>query len=299
MALSTEKITLPREVAAAITTKTKDTSTIAKLSPSEPQLFADKDYMVFNGASEAEVIGEGEAKSSYEQPMTTVSSKRLKLVTTTRVTDELEWADEDNQLEILTAIQADQAAAIGRALDYIVFHGFDPKKRTAIAGMTGLVTSGVQVTATGKHVNDVDLLADAVNEEYNITGVALSKTWASALRKERVAATGARLYPEIPLNLDAGWLDGVQAATSGTVNGRLITPATGVLAIMGDFDLIKWGMARDVKAEIIRFGDPDNTGKDLKGHNQVAYRTEAFISVAVLDTQGFGILKTKASSGGA
>lgn len=49
MALNTSKITLPREVATAITKKAKDTSTIAALSPSEPQLFLDKDYMVFNG----------------------------------------------------------------------------------------------------------------------------------------------------------------------------------------------------------------------------------------------------------
>lgn len=95
MALDTSKITLPREVATAITKKAKDTSTIAALSPSEPQLFLDKDYMVFNGGSEAEVVAEGTQKGSYEQTMTPAVGKRFKVVTTTRVTSELKWADDN------------------------------------------------------------------------------------------------------------------------------------------------------------------------------------------------------------
>ena len=47
MALDTSKVLLPKEVATVITKRAKDTSTIAALSPSEPQLFLDKDYMVF------------------------------------------------------------------------------------------------------------------------------------------------------------------------------------------------------------------------------------------------------------
>lgn len=46
MALDTSKVLLPKEVATVITKRAKDTSTIAALSPSEPQLFLDKDYMV-------------------------------------------------------------------------------------------------------------------------------------------------------------------------------------------------------------------------------------------------------------
>ena len=295
MALTTSKIALPKEVVASIATKTKDDSVIAKLSPSEPQLFADKEYLVFNGASEAEIVSEGAKKGSYEQDLSTVAAKRHKLVTTTRVADELKWADEDDRLEIISKIQEDQSKAIGRALDYIVFHAFNPKPKTPIDGATGLATSGVQVTSSGKPVNDIDLLADAVVDEYDINGVALSKTWASMLRKERVAATGQRLFPEIPLNLNAGYLDSIPAATSGTVNGRLITPETGVLAIMGDFNMIRWGLVRDVYSEIIEYGDPDSTGMDLKGYNQIAYRTECVLTTAVVDPHAFAVLKAKAS----
>lgn len=297
MALDTSKIKLPREVATVITKKAKDASVIAALSPSTPQLFLNTDYMVFSGSSEAEVLGEGEQKSSYEQELPSVSGKRFKVVTTTRVSSELKWADEDNQLEIINGIQSDQSAAMARALDYVVFHGLDPKKRTVLDGYTKLADTAIQVTATDDPIADLDGFPDAVNDEYEVNGIALSKTFASQLRKVRVPATGMRMYPEIPINLAVGNLDGIAAAVSGTVNGRLSPTPTGVLAFLGDFSLIKWGMVRDIYSEIIEYGDPDNIGKDLKGYNQIAYRTEAVYSYAVLDPKGLAVLKAPAPAG--
>lgn len=293
MALDTTKVLLPREVATVITQTAKDTSTIAALSPSEPQLFLDKDYMVFTGNSEAEVVAEGAQKSSYDESLTQVVGKRFKVVTTTRVTSELQWADEDSQLEIIDSIQRDQAQALGRVLDYVVYHAFDPKKKVKLGGFTALDDTAVAVTATDDRVADIDALAEAVNDRYDINGLALSKTMANELRKIRVPSTGQRFYPEIPLNLQVGQLEGVPAATSGTVNGRLITDTpTNVLAFMGDFSLIRWGMVRDIYSEIIQYGDPDQTGADLKAHNQIAYRTEAMYSYAILDPKGIAVLKT-------
>ena len=291
MTMDTTKIKLPVSVATEITKKAKDTSTIAALSPAEPQLFLDKDYMVFNGSSEAEVVAEGTQKSSYDETLTTVVGKRFKVQTTTRVTSELNFADEDNQLEIIQNIQADQAKALGRVLDYVIYHAFNPKPKTTLDGFTALSTSAVQVNASGDDVEDIDALAEAVSDEYDINGIAMSKTWAARLRKLRVPATGMRLYPEIPISLQVGNLDGIPAATSGTVNGRLITPDTKVLAFLGDFSLIKWGMVRDIWSEIIAYGDPDQTGKDLKAYNQIAYRTEAVYSYAILDPKGIAVLK--------
>ena len=286
MALDTSKVLLPKEVATVITNAPKDTSTIAALSPSDPQLFLDKEYMVFTGNSEAEVVAEGAQKSSYEETLTPVVGKRFKVQTTTRVSNELQWADDDAKLEIISKIMTDQAAAMGRVLDYVVYHAFDPKKKTTLEGFNALAKSAVSVTATDDRVADIDSLAEAVSDEYDINGIALSKTMANELRKIRVPSTGQRFYPEIPINLQVGNLDGIPAATSGTVNGRLVTPATGILAFLGDFRLIKWGMVRDIWSEIIEYGDPDNTGKDLKGVNQIAYRTEAMYSYAILDPKG-------------
>lgn len=292
MAMDTSKIKLPAEVTQAIINKVGNTSTIAALSPSTPQLFLNEDYMVFNGAAEAEVVAEGQKKSSYEQTASYITGKKFKVQCTTRVTEELKWADEDNRLEIISSIQEDQTKAIARALDYVIYHAINPKSGTKLDGYDALTANAVAVTDSGDDIANVDALADAVNE-YEINGVALSRTWASRLRKLRVQATGMRFYPEIPINLAAGTLDGIPAATSTTVDGVKATEATKVLGIMGDYSLIKWGMIRDIWAEVIQYGDPDQTGVDLKAHNQIAYRTEAMFSYAVLDPKAFAVLKAE------
>lgn len=291
MATDTTKIKLPTSVVPTIFKQVGNNSTIAALSPSIPQTFTNTEYLVFNQSAEAEVVEEGSKKSAYEQTFTPVTGKRFKVVTTTRVTDELRWADEDNRLEIVSNIIADQSAAMGRALDYVVYHAVNPKTGGPLSGYTALTAGAQTVTATSDAVADIDSMSDQLMD-YDITGFALSKSFASSLRKLRVPSTGTRLYPEIPLNLQVGNLDGIPAATSNTVNGKLATTPTKVLAIMGDFSLIKWGMVRDIYSELIEYGDPDNTGLDLKGSNQVAYRTEAVYAYAVLDTEGFSVLKS-------
>lgn len=292
MVMDTSKIKLPVEVTQAIINKVGNTSTIAALSPSTPQLFLNEDYIVFNGAAEAEVVAEGQQKSSYEQTASYITGKKFKVQCTTRVTEELKWADEDNRLEIISSIQEDQTKAIARALDYVIYHAINPKSGEPLSGYTALTASATSVTDSEDDIANVDALADAVNE-YEINGVALSRTWASRLRKLRVPATGMRFYPEIPINLAAGTLDGIPAATSTTVDGKKAKTPTKVLGIMGDYSLIKWGMIRDIWAEVIQYGDPDKTGVDLKANNQIAYRTEAMFSYAVLDPTAFAVLKAK------
>ena len=291
MALTTAKVKLPSSVVTGLISKAKDSSTIAALSPSTPQVFADATHLIFNPSAEAEVVDEGAKKGSYEQTLTPVEGKRVKVVTTTRVTDELKWADDDNKLQIVQSILDDQNAALGRAIDYVIYHAVNPKTGGALSGYTALTAGANAVTATADCVADIDSMADALID-YDVTGIALSRPFASTLRKVRVPSTGLRLYPEIPLNLSVGDFDGIPAATSGTVNGRLATTPTKALAIMGDFSLIKWGMVRDIWSEIIEYGDPDQTGVDLKANNQIAYRTEAVFSFAVLDPKGFAVLKS-------
>lgn len=294
MALETSKVKLPLSVVTTLINKAKDTSTIAALSTAQPVKFADQNHLIFTPSSEAEVVAEGAKKGSYEQKLSIVEGKRFKVVTTTRVSDELKWADEDNQLEIISNIQADQTEALGRALDYVVYHAINPKSGEALGGFTSLVSQANAVTATDDYVANIDSLTDAIID-YNINGFALSRKFASDLRKLRVPSTGQRLYPEIQLSLNVGNFDGIAAATSGTVDGRLAAEKTNVLGIMGDFSLIHWGMVRDIYAEIIEYGDPDQSGIDLKANNQVAYRTEAVFAYAILDPKGFAVLKSAAA----
>ncbi|MDO4428557.1 MAG: phage major capsid protein [Atopobiaceae bacterium] len=288
--LSGGKIKLPRSVVTEYINKAKDSSTIAALTPNVPQSFADVDHMIFVPSAEAEVVEEGAPKSSYDQDLGAVTGKRVKVVTNTRVSDELKWADEDNRLEIISNIVKDQSEAIGRALDYVIYHAINPRKGTALAGYDALAAKAQQVTASDDELDNIDALTDKLLD-YAVNGIAVSRAYAAVLRKLRVPASGMRLFPEIPLSLELGSLDGIPAACSGTVNGRLAQTPTNVEAIMGDFGLIKWGYVRDAFSEVIEYGDPDNTGADLKGNNQVCYRTEAVLGYSVLDYSGFAVLK--------
>ena len=66
-------------------------------------------------------------------------------------------------------------------------------------------------------------------------------------------------------------------------------------AIIGDFaNLFKWGIAKELPIQVIQYGNPDNdaTAGDLKGHNQVYLRGEAFIGWGILDASAFGKIAT-------
>ena len=296
MAGTTSKVKLPRSVVTELLPKVKDNSVIATLCANKPQTFNENETIVFTPTAEAEVVEEGAKKGSYEIATGFVSGVRVKVQTTTRVTEELKWADEDDRLEIISNIQADQAGAIGRALDYVAIHGINPATKAALAAkythLTGM--EGIHEVVSGASETDnIDAMLEALID-WDFNGIALSRKYASDLRKLRVPSTMARLYPEIPLNLEVGSFEGLRAATSATVNGRLAKTPTGIRAIMGNFDLIKWGMGRDMTAEIIEYGDPDQTGVDLKANGQIAYRTQAVFSYGILDAGGFCVLRDKA-----
>lgn len=290
-ATNTTNIKLPVEIAKDLVSKVADTSVIQTLSASSPAIFANRASILFTQDPEAEIVGESTQHSSQTVGLKPVDHTIKKLSVTVRFSNEVQWADEDSQLQIVDAIVDKSAAALGRGLDYLVFHGLNPATGMAATGLTALTTGATTVTATTDPAADLDALADAVDPGYSISGIGLSKAYASSLRKVRVKNTGLRMFPEIPINLNTGVVDGLAAATSNTVSGTLAKTATKVLAVMGDFNLIKWGIVRDINIETIETGDPDGLG-DLKRLGQVAYRAEVVYSYAVIDPKGFAVLKS-------
>jgi hypothetical protein len=69
-------------------------------------------------------------------------------------------------------------------------------------------------------------------------------------------------------------------------------------AVVGNFaDFFKWGFAREMPIEVIEYGNPDNSELgDLKGHNQVYLRGEAYIGWGIIIPEAFAIVKTGASA---
>lgn len=292
--LDTQHIQLPRSIADDIVTKTRDSSVIQTLSAARPVIFQDTTNVLFSKEPEAEFVDEGQAHASMGVEFKPVQGVVKKAHVTVRLNKEVKWADEDNKLMILDTITDAAASALGRALDYAVFHAVNPAAGTALTGISALTAGASEVKATADPTADLDSLVAAVSD-YDVTGIALSKAYAGSLRSVRAKGTGVRLFPEIPLNLKAGQLDGITAATSSTVNGAKCKAPTNVLAIIGDFNLIRWGMIRDIYMDVITSGDPDGRGYDLNYKDEIAYRVGVVYSFACIDPKkGFAVLKAQA-----
>lgn len=294
-AFKTDAFTLPTDVVAAMTRKIGDSSVIATLSAAQPQIFQNTEYLFFSKDPEAEYVAEGAAKSPSEIGVQQIKGGLHKVQVTVRVSEEVRWADEDNQLQILDRITDAMGAAIGRAVDYNMLHGIDTLTGSDIPTLQAskLDATASQVEASGETltVEDIDNFPTKVIEAgYIPNGIALAPMAANDLRVLRNANTGAKYYPDIRMDLTVGNIDGLRSVTSANVSGKLATSAPGTLAYVGDWDLIRWGFVRNIGIEEILYGDPDGLG-DLKRYNQVAYRTEAFYSFANFDPKGFAVLK--------
>ena len=62
---------------------------------------------------------------------------------------------------------------------------------------------------------------------------------------------------------------------------------------VGDFaNMFKWGYSKEITLRVIEYGDPDNSGKDLQGYNQVYLRAEIFLGWGILDAKSFATVKS-------
>lgn len=291
------KIVMPTEVVNLISKKVQEKSFVAALVPSEPETFGSKDYAVWTKDPEGEFVGEGKAKSSDDFKVEPEQGKLHKFQVTVRVDDEVKWADEDNQLDILNKLYNKMGEAKARGLDYGLGHAINPLTRSYIDTMKpeAIAWQAKQVEATTNPVTDLDNLPDAIIGDYDVTGIALDRLYASELRKVRIPNTGMRQFPEIGLDLNPGSVDGIKSVTTGSVAGRRLAPSpTGIKAILGNWNLVHWGFARDFGLEMIDTGDPDGLG-DLKRYNQIAFRAECVFGWFVEDYNGLAVLRDKST----
>lgn len=294
---TTQNVFIDQDVSSEIFKKMAEESVILNLVNAETRPFQDIDYIFFDQEPEAEIVGEGEAKSSAPWEFSQKAAKRLKLQTTVRMTEEVIWANDASKAKYFDALIDSMAGANSRGIDYALIHALNPLPRTVVTDLKedAIGYQGNQVMSTDDPQADIDNLADAILENYEVTGLALDRMYANDLRKLRNKYTGAREFPEITLNLNPGTIEGIRTVTSGAVSGkRLITEPTGIQAIMGCWPLQKLGIIENIGVREIRYGDPDGKG-DLQRYNQVAYRTELVFVHANLDPKGFSVLRSKAA----
>ena len=289
-ALATGFLELPDHIIDPWLGKVAAGSTIATLSPSEPQKFGTGKAMIFD-SGEAELVSEGGQKSSNDITKSTQTVEPHKFQKTVRMNEEVLWADEDHQLRAVAEILAQIQPALSRALDFGGIHGVNPKTGVVAASITQKLVSAtnqVERGASDKPYANLDA-ADALvlAEGYAPSDIALDPVFAAKFSALRGTNSEQKLYPNFRLGLDASELEGHRASVSRTVGGvGTLAVASNLLGIVGDFSAFRWGVQRALGLELIKYGDPDGQG-DLKNSNEIAYRAEGVIYVAIFDLDAF------------
>lgn len=289
---ATKKGTLFKpELVTEIMNKVQGRSTLAKLSNQQPIPFNGTEQFIFNLEGNAQIVGEGELKGAGKAVITSKVITPLKFVYQARITDEFMHASDEKKLNFLKHYADGFSKKIAEAFDIAAIHGLEPKGLTDASFKTtnsfdGLVTGNV-VTYNAATVdsNIDDAVQTIVATDNEVTGIVMSPAAGQAMSKVKV--NNVVQFPEFrfgqrPDNFFGMDLDINKTLTAQGGKGKKNH------AIVGDFqNRFKWGYAENIPMEIIEYGDPDGTGRDLKAYNEILLRTEAYIGWGILDEKAF------------
>ena len=288
--LATGSLTIPKQKIAPWLGKIQNGSCVASLSAQTPMTFGEGESWTFD-IGEAEYVAEGGQKGASTVTPTSKPVKPFKFHKTLRFNQEVLWANEDRQLEVVDEILALIQPALSRALDFGVFHEINPTGGAVVAAMNGGLTDTtnlVEYAAADKPYVSLDaadglVLADG----YVPRDIALDPTYAAKFSALRGLNSEQKLYPNFRLGIETSELDGHRASVSNTVRGTgVLAVNTNVLGFVGDFSAIRWGVQKSIGLELIEYGDPDGGG-DLKRFNQIAFRAEVVYGWGIADLNAF------------
>lgn len=288
--LDTGELTLPAQILDPWLGRVQHGSTVATLSNAIPMKFGAGTTMTFD-IGEAEYVAEGANKGPSTVTPTTKTVAPFKFHKTVRWTEEVQWADEDYQLGVVEQILNLIQPALSRALDFGVFHEINPASGEVVTAMNG----GLKDTTNSVEYDDEDapyVALDAADALVLADGaipsdIAIDPSFAAKFSSYRGENTEMKFYPDFRLSTAVSDLDGHRASVSNTVGAVGVADvATDVIAFVGDFSAIRWGIQRQIGLEMIRYGDPDGQG-DLKRNNQVAFRAEVVYGWGIADLNAF------------
>lgn len=282
----TKGTNLPTEVVEEMFNAVRGESALAKLSAQRPIPFNGTTEMVFSLDHEISIVGENDPKVNGGATATPVVIRPYKFEYGVRVSDEFMYGTEEYRMDVLRAFAEGAARKAARGMDIGAFHGYNPYDLSAsdVIGtnnfMSKVTNSVTYAAATAdKNIGDAVALVEAAGVMAD--GVAMSTTMKGAI--SALSANGAPKYPQF------AW--GAAPAELGTmrlaVNPTVAMGADGLEALVGDFSAFKWGYAKEIPLQVIEYGDPDNSGSDLAGHNQVYLRAEFYIGWGILAPEFF------------
>lgn len=270
--------------------KVKGRSSLATLSGQKGIPFNGTEQFVFSMDSDIDIVAENGKKSHGGVTLEPVTIVPLKVEYGARVSDEFMYASEEVQIDMLQAFNDGFARKLAKGIDLMAIHGINPRTKTAsdIIGNNCFekkVTQSVTYTEADPDTNVEAAVGMVRGADGEVSGLAMDPTFATALAKLKV--NGVKQFPELSWGANPGTVNGLQADVNNTVaNGGKNR------AIVGDFaGAFKWGYAKQIPMEIIQYGDPDGTGKDLKNYNQIYIRCEAYVGWGILVPESFAMIK--------
>lgn len=284
----------PPELVKDLMNKVTGKSSFAKLSVQKPVPFNGSKEFVFSMDNEIDIVAEGGKKSEGGISIDPVVMMPIKVEYGARVTDEFLYASEEYRLNILKAFNDGYAKKVAKGLDLMAAHGINPRtgQASTIIGdncFDKKVTQTVVFDAKNPDENVESAISLIRGSEGSTTGAAFDNTFTAAMARQTVDGKegSAKLYPELKWGANPGSLNGLPIDINSTIGNKSKDKA-----IVGDFsNMFKWGYAKEIPLDVIEYGDPDNSGKDLKGYNQVYLRCETFLGWGILDANHFAIVK--------
>lgn len=270
--------------------RVKGKSSLAKLCRQTPIPFNGMKEFIFTMDDEVDLVAENGAKSRGSVALTPVTIVPLKVEYGARISDEFMYASEEEQIEILKSFNEGFAKKVARGLDIMAMHGVNPRSKSASALIgTNHFDNGVTVVTAGSTADaQVENAIAAVQaNDYDVSGMAMAPAFRSSLAAITLQS-GERMFPDLAWGNAPGSINGLPV----DVNNTVAFNSSDDLALIGDFETaFKWGYSKQIGTEIIRYGDPDNSGNDLKGHNQIYIRAEMYLGWGILDKNAFAIVQ--------
>lgn len=296
--LETGKFNLPNDLVSGVISQVTTGSAVGALSAAKPMQFGKNQLVTFTTKPRAEFVEEGNDKSPSESDFATVVTAQHKAQVTMRFDEEVQFADEDHQIGVLTSLADAGQQALARALDLGVFYRLNPLTGTEVSSWTNYLNKTAnRVTATADMNADITKAIGTVltahDEGYPLNGLALTPSSAYELASA-TDKQGRALYPELGFGVGATTFRGVPLTVTSTVNPPEAKTKPKVKGIVGDFQNgIYWGIQRQMPVELITSGDPDGLG-DLKRKNQIAMRLEMFYAWYVFEDR-FAVIEESAA----
>lgn len=276
------------ELVTDLINKVKGKSSLAVLSKQVPVPFNGSKEFTFTLDKDIDVVAENGKKTEGGVSVDPVIIRPIKVEYGARVSDEFIYAADEEKISILKAFNEGFAKKIARGIDLMAFHGINPRTKQASDVIStnhfdSLVTQTVTFDKAQIEENIETAVAMIQGANGEVSGITMSPIFSQELAKIKV--NGVKQYPELAWGANPGIINGLPADINTTVSeGDQVKDRS----IVGDFaNMFKWGYAKEIPLQVIEYGDPDNSGKDLKGYNQVYLRAEAFIGWGILDAKSF------------